>query len=99
MWSTAAIYDAAGCDLYRKKDSWVASPDSVPGFEKVRVYEFVPARVSLDRNLRATLDFAKPAQDFKIFHLPETTIYEPAMESSLRRLLSQLTLGGQFAGV
>jgi hypothetical protein len=99
MWSTAAIYDAAGCDLYRKKDSWVASPDSVPGFEKVRVYEFVPARVSLDRNLRATLDFAKPAQDFKIFHLPETTIYEPAMESSLRRLLSQLTLRGQFAGV
>ena len=99
MWSTAAIYDAAGCDLYRKEDSWVASPDSVPGFEKVRVYEFVPARVSVDRNLRATLDFAKPAQDFKIFHLPETTIYEPAMESSLRRLLSQLTLRGQFAGV
>jgi hypothetical protein len=96
MWSTAAIYDAAGCDLYRKGESWLASPNPVPGFEKALVYEFVPANVSIDRDLRITLDFTRPSKQLKVFHLHDTTHYELAMQGSLRRLLSDISLTETF---
>jgi hypothetical protein len=96
MWSTAAIYDAAGCDLYRKGESWLASSNPVPGFEKALVYEFAPANVSIDRDLRITLDFTGSTKQIKVFHVLDTTNYELAMQVSLRRLLSDISLAEQF---
>jgi hypothetical protein len=96
MWSTAAIYDAAGCGLYRKGESWVASGHPPPGFEKAFVYEFVPARISIDRDLRITLDFTGAPKQVKVFHLLDPTNYQTAMQWSLRQLLSRIPLGEQF---
>jgi hypothetical protein len=96
MWSTAGIYDAAGCQLYRKAQSWVASSQPVPGFEQASVYEFVSARVSIDRDLRVTLDFTGTPKRLKVFHLLDAANYQAAMQSSLQHVLSQMPLAEQF---
>ncbi|MBZ5667341.1 MAG: hypothetical protein LAO30_22410 [Acidobacteriia bacterium] len=96
MWSTASIYDSAGLSLYRKGNSWVASHASVPGFEKTPVYEFVPARISIDRDLRATPDFKGALKQQKVFRLLDVPHYEAAMQSALRQTLSEMVLAQPF---
>jgi hypothetical protein len=96
MWSTAAIYESAGCEIYRNGKSWVASSSLVPGFEKVSLYEFVPARVSIDRDLRVSLAFTRTPGQLKVFHLLDAKSYEAAMQSSLRQLLTHMPLAEQY---
>ena len=45
MWSTASFLDAAGRSIYRKGGRYIAAHEPPDGFQRVEVYEFVPARV------------------------------------------------------
>jgi hypothetical protein len=96
MWSTASIYHAAGCEFYRKGDSWVASRPPVPGYEKADVYGFVSARVTIDRNLRTTQDLTATSGRLKVFRIKDLENYPAAMRSSLRACLARMPLTGPF---
>lgn len=90
MWSTVSLFHAAGRQLYRRGNSWAALPSPEPGFQISPVYDFVPARVRIDRNLRTTLDFPEPSGNLRVFHLLDEDSYPKAIRTSLRRLLSEM---------
>jgi hypothetical protein len=105
--STASLLDASGRQLHRKGDTWAALTAPAPGFQLLQVFDFLPARVSIDRDLRTPLDFSNPSEHFKVFHLKDLENYEKAMTTSLRRLLVEMPLSAvtapgaschQFAG-
>lgn len=92
MWSTVSIYHAAGLELCCKADEWAALPGASQGFQRAKTYDFVPTEVKIDRDLRARLSFSGGARLFKVFHLLDKKHYQAAMQSSLRRLLSEMPL-------
>jgi len=96
MWSTAPIYHAAGCGLYRSGGSWAASPKPIPGYAHVPLFEFVPARVAVDRNLRVSADPADRSTQFRVFRIIDVPNYQDAMRSSLTRCLSQMDLAPRY---
>jgi len=92
MWSTASIYDAAGLELYRNDDDWAALPGPSAGFQRAKIYDFVPAQVTIDRNLQTRVSFSSGTKGFKVFHLLDMDNYQAAMQASLRRLLRAIPL-------
>lgn len=92
MWSTASIYDAAGLELYRNGDDWAALPEPSAGFQPTKIYDFIPAQVTIDRDLRTRVSFSGGAKPFKAFHLVDMDNYQAAMQGSLRRLLRAMPL-------
>jgi len=92
MWSTASIYDAAGLELWRKGDEWAALREPTTGFQPAKTYDFIPANVTIDRNLRTRLSFSGAAKPFRVFHLLDMKNYQASMQNSLRRLLSEMPL-------
>lgn len=96
MWSTAPIYHAAGCELYRSGDSWAALPEPVPGYQHVSLCDFVPARAAVDRDLRVTADFTDHSTQFRVFRIIDLPNYQHAMQSSLTRCLSKMDLAPRY---
>jgi hypothetical protein len=90
MWSTASLYHAAGRELYRRGDSWTALAAPRQGFERMPLYEFVPATVSIDRDLRSTLKVDQSGGQFRVFRLLDLQNYERAMTTSLKALLAEM---------
>ncbi|MCI0662950.1 MAG: nucleoside hydrolase [Acidobacteria bacterium] len=89
MWSTVALYDAAGRSIYRKGDSWVALRGLQPGYERANLYEFARASVLLDRDLRATLKVPGNKGTFRVLRVNDLANYQAAMLGSLRGLLAE----------
>lgn len=96
MWSTASIYHAAGCELHRKGDVWVASRFPLAGYRKASVFEFVPGSITIDRNLRTTQEGTDMSKPFRVFRILDLANYRTAMQASLRRCLSQIALARRF---
>ncbi len=92
MWSTASLYHASGRRLYRRGDSWAALGEAIPDFKTADVFDFVPARASINQDLNVRLELTEAPQAFKVFRLLDMSNYQEAMISSLRRLLSEMTL-------
>lgn len=92
MWSTVALYDAARRSLYRKADSWASLQHAVPGYERLKVYDYIPAAVSVDRDLRTTLSFPDKAGTLRVLRVTDLKSYQQAMLGSLRQLLSGMAL-------
>jgi hypothetical protein len=92
MWSTASLYHAAGRELYRRGDSWAILGTPQQGFERTPLYEFVPATVTIDRDLRSTLKVGQSRGQFMVFHLIDLQNYQRAMTVSLRNLLAEMPL-------
>lgn len=90
MWSTASLYHAARRELYRRGDSWAALSEPRPGFELAPQYEFVPASVTVDRDLRTSLTVGRSNGQFRVLRLVDLQNYERAMTSSLKTLLSEM---------
>lgn len=97
MWCTGPLIHAANRQLYRQQDSWAALLSPAPGFQLSPVFDFVPAAVTVDRDLRATLKLAGAAGNLKVFRILDTKNYEKAMTSALRRLLVEMPLAGRVA--
>ena len=96
MWSTAAIYHAAGCELYSNQVSWAASDTPIPDFHRTQVFDFVPAEVTINRNLQATQRLSGSSLRQKVFRIRDLGSYQPAMLSSLRQRLSHMELAAEF---
>lgn len=92
MWSTASLYHAAGRKLYRKQDQWAILAQPLPEYQLASVYDFVPATVSIDRDLRTTLQLDHPTGKFQVFRILDLADYESAMQTSLRKLLAEMSL-------
>lgn len=90
MWSTASLYHAAGRELYRRGDSWAILGTPRQDFERVPLYEFVPATVTIDRDLRSTLKVGQSRGQFMVFRLIDLQNYQHAMTMSLRNLLAEM---------
>lgn len=90
MFSTASLFHAAGRQLYRQGDSWATLPSPAPAFQASPVYDFVPATVTIDRELRTPLRISDTTGDLRVFRLLDMENYEKAMTSALRRLLMEL---------
>jgi hypothetical protein len=88
MWSVVAMFHLAGRELYRKDADWVLSKEPVRGYQRVPIYEFVPAKAAADNNLRSTFreDAAGP---FRILKITDLTNYQTAMTVALRNLLTR----------
>jgi hypothetical protein len=97
MWSTASIIHAAGRLLYRAGDSWTALREPKPGYTLSVTFDFVPAEVSIDADLRVSKKLTDVSGNFKLFHLLDIANYEKAMLTSLRSLLLDMPLRGQYA--
>jgi hypothetical protein len=91
MWCTGPMIHAAGRQFCRQGDAWAALAAPVPGFQLSPLFDFIPVRVTIDRDLRTTM---KPVSDgpFKVFHILDQKNYEKALVSSLRRLLAEMPL-------
>jgi hypothetical protein len=98
MWSTASLYHAAGRKLYRAGDSWAARHEPEPGYALAEVFDFVPAEVTIDRDLTTIPKISGAAGPLRLFHLLDLANYEKAMLVSLRRLLAEMPLASQYAG-
>jgi len=92
MWSTVTLYDAAGRLLFRKADSWAVLHIPERGYELSNVYDFVPASVAVDRDLRTTLTVPGKPGAFRVLRIRDIPNYQPAMLDSLRRLLGGIKL-------
>lgn len=90
MWSTATLLHAAGRKLYRKGDDWKALPEAKDGYQEAGVFDFVPVRVSVDRELRTRIEPGNGDTPMRILHLTDVANYERAMFTSMRNLLSAL---------
>jgi hypothetical protein len=92
MWSTVSLYHAAGRELYRQGDEWAALAAPAAGYTRSPIYEFVPATVTIDRDLRTTLKLDRVTGQFRVFYLLDLVNYERAMLTSLRKLLVEMPL-------
>jgi len=92
MWCTAAFYHAASRKLYRRRDEWVASQTPLDGYQSFSLFEFVPARVLIDSELRTTLEFATRGSPFTVLLINDVKNYSQAMLTSLRRLLKDMPI-------
>ena len=96
MWSTITFLDAAGRKFYRKGDSWAALSKPEPGWEQAPIYEFALTGVSIDRDIRTTLEPADAASSLRVIRILDTENYERAMISALRRILRELPISDEF---
>ncbi len=96
MWCTAPMIHAAGRSLYRKGETWAALPSPATGFEPTPVFDFVPAGIRIDRDMKTTLDSTDKEGNVKLFHLLDQPNYQTAMTRSLGRLLAEMTLSRDF---
>ena len=92
MWCTAPMIHASGRSLYRKGDTWAALTKPQPGFEPAAVFDFIPATVHIDRDMKTTLDTTAAEGNMKVFHLLDQPNYQAAMTSALRGLLAEMPL-------
>jgi hypothetical protein len=90
--STASLIHAAGRQLYRQGGAWAALPAPQPGLEAWAVFDFVPSAVTIDRDLTTPVDVSKANGKFMSFFLRDLANYEPAMKTSLTRLLSEMPM-------
>ena len=90
MWSTASMIHAAGRKIFRHDDSWAACEAPIAGFTPSPIFEFVPASVMIDEDLKATLKIGGGKGNFKVFRILDGANYEKAMTSTLHRLLSEM---------
>jgi hypothetical protein len=98
MWSTASLYHAAGRKHYRAGDSWAVRHEPVPGYALAEVFDFVPAEVMIDRDLRTIPKISGASGPLRLFHLLDPANYAKAMLASLRQLLAEMPLASQYAG-
>jgi len=96
MWSTASLYDAAGKQLYRSKDDWALLSSPAKGYDLSPVFDFVPVEVEIDRDLRTTIRPSITPRPVRVFHLLQPDVYNEAMLSSLRKLLSEMSIVKDF---
>jgi hypothetical protein len=94
MWCTGPMIHAAGREFYRQGDCWAAFASPAAGFQLSPLFEFVPANVTIDRDLRTTLK-PKGGGPFKVFHILDRENYERALTSALRRVLAEMPLALQ----
>jgi hypothetical protein len=92
MWCTAPMIHASGRSLYRKDDIWAALASPTPGFKPTPVFDFLPADVSIDRDMKTTLNTTSKEGNTRVFHLLDQANYQAAMTSTLRRLLAEMPL-------
>lgn len=92
MWCTGPLIHAAGRQLYRQGNAWGAFVSPPAGNELQKVFDFVPATVTIDREMRTTLDVTRTSGRFKLFHPVDLESYEEAMTSALRRLLVEMPM-------
>lgn len=92
MWCTAPLIHASGRSLYRKEDAWAALTLPTPGFKAAPVFDFVPASVHIDRDMKTTLKSMSKEGNTRIFHLIDEANYQVAMTSALRGLLAEMPL-------
>ncbi|NWG14120.1 MAG: nucleoside hydrolase [Acidobacteria bacterium] len=92
MWSTASLVHAAGRRLFRSGNSWAALHQPPAGFTRADVFDFSPAKIEIDADLNVRLELTAADRSFRVFRLLDLANYQEAMTSSLRRLLSEMTL-------
>jgi len=92
MWCTGPFIHAAGRKLYRRGDVWAALSSPELGYELSQVFDFVPVKVTIDREMKTTMDLSAVDGSFKVFRPLDLVSYERAMTSALRRLLSEMAL-------
>lgn len=92
MFSTASIIHAAGRQLCRQGDSWQALASPTAECRPWPVFDFVPATVNIDRDLRTPVQISETDGRFRIFHLRDLENYEAAMRTSLRQLLAEMKI-------
>jgi len=91
MWCTAVFYHAAGRKLYRRGQEWVASHAAPQGYEPSSLFDFVPARILIDPELRTTLEFTGRLP-FRVLRITDVANYSRAMLTSLRTLLKDMPI-------
>jgi hypothetical protein len=87
MWTTVTLYHAAGRKMFRRGKEWAALTVPEPGWQEHSIFDFVPASVTVDRDLRTILDRSGHQGGFRVLRILDVEEYEQAMLSSLRRLL------------
>ena len=90
MWSTVTLYDAAARSLYRQDSRWAVLGRPERGYQRAKVYEFIPAAVTLDRDLRTKLNVPANEGAFRVLRVTDTANYQAAMLGSLRGLLAAM---------
>jgi len=97
MWSTAALLHAAGRQVYRVDNRWLAchAQPPAPNAKRVELFTFVPARVEVDDNghTRKTVD--APNANVRLFQRASPTNYQAAMSSCLADLFSRFPLSAR----
>lgn len=96
MWTTGALIHASGRQFYRQGDVWAALDSPLAGVQPSPVFDFVPAKVTIDREMKTTLDVSGATGKFRVFNPLDLGIYERAMTTALRRLLAEMPIVKSF---
>jgi len=95
MWCTGPFLHAAGREVVEASPCrWVARPVDRESQDDATPYTFVPARVTVDDNARATLHLDETAQGeaVHVFKILDQANYDKMMTSCLRELLAGLPI-------
>jgi hypothetical protein len=93
MWCTAPFLHAAGREVVQlAPDRWVAKPQGTGAKADKTPYAFLPARVSVDDEARATLDLDEDADGalIRVFKILNPDRYDRIMTNCLRELFAEL---------
>jgi len=91
MWCTAPFIHAAGRKIYKLTDSRYVALAQVPqNGEEIRLFEFVPAFISVDNNCRIKVSFDKNKANMYVFHILNKAEYAKILTSCLKELLVAL---------
>lgn len=88
MWCTPSILAAAGRRVYRVgPDRWIAASTPPPGGKEEVVFRFVPARVEVGPDGKATkVEYDSPQPNVRAFVRDDAALYGQAMNSCLMDL-------------
>jgi len=90
MWGTGPLIHAAGRQLYRQGDMWSALASPARGLQPSKVFDFIPVNVTIDRDMKTTMQLSDVTGKMKVFHPVDLENYQAAMTTSLRKLLAEM---------
>lgn len=91
MWCTAPFIHAAGRKIYKLANERYVTLTAPPNNAKeIQLFEFVPAFVSVDNDLRIEIDLQKGEVNMHVFRVLNKTEYGKVLTSCLRELFKDL---------
>ncbi len=91
MWCTAPFIHAAKRKVYKLADGRYAALRVPPqDAEKIQLFEFIPAFVSVDNNFKIKVILGEGKVNMHVFHLLNKAEYSKILASCLRELLKSL---------